>query len=119
MIPTVTTVVPVESWICRYVKDSLTLRDIGKLYVQGVLLPQFVGTASQIADRIDEGSTAVRLMDTSCPHLRPGTFVDFVAYVVSELQRRGLFRTDYTRSTLRDHLGLAYVDAEAAPPVRA
>ena len=36
----------------------------------------------------------------------PGTFVDFVEYVVPELQRRGLFRTDYTGSTLREHYGL-------------
>jgi len=28
---------------------------------------------------------------------------------VPELQRRGLFRHDYTGSTLRDHLGLARV----------
>ncbi|MBV7707561.1 LLM class flavin-dependent oxidoreductase [Nocardia nova] len=36
----------------------------------------------------------------------PGTFNDFVDLVVPELQRRGLFRTDYTGTTLRDHLGL-------------
>ena len=31
---------------------------------------------------------------------------DFVEQVVPELQRRGLFRTDYAGPTLRDHLGL-------------
>lgn len=36
----------------------------------------------------------------------PGTFNDFVDYVVPELQRRGLFRRDYEGSTLREHLGL-------------
>jgi hypothetical protein len=30
-----------------------------------------------------------------------------VNLVVPELQRRGLFRTEYTGTTLRDHLGLA------------
>jgi hypothetical protein len=32
---------------------------------------------------------------------------EFVDLVVPELQRRGLFRTEYTGTTLRDHLGLA------------
>jgi hypothetical protein len=32
---------------------------------------------------------------------------EFVRLVVPELQRRGLFRKEYTGRTLRDHLGLA------------
>jgi N-acetyl-S-(2-succino)cysteine monooxygenase len=36
----------------------------------------------------------------------PGAFDDFVDQVVPILQHRGLFRTDYTGRTLRDHLGL-------------
>ena len=43
----------------------------------------------------------------------PGTFNDFVDYVVPELQRRGLFRTEYTGDTLREHLGLDTASAEA------
>jgi hypothetical protein len=31
---------------------------------------------------------------------------DFVAGVIPELQRRGLFRRDYEGATLREHLGL-------------
>ena len=37
----------------------------------------------------------------------PAGLDDFVNGVVPELQRRGLFRTDYEGPTLRDHLGLA------------
>jgi len=37
----------------------------------------------------------------------PDGLQDFVTLVVPELQRRGLFRTDYAGATLRDHLGLA------------
>jgi len=37
----------------------------------------------------------------------PDGLSDFVTMVVPELQRRGLFRTEYTGATLRDHLGLA------------
>jgi len=36
----------------------------------------------------------------------PGDLEDFVELVVPELQRRGLFRTAYTGSTLRENLGL-------------
>ena len=43
----------------------------------------------------------------------PGTFNDFVDSVVPELQRRRLFRTEYTGNTLRDHLGLDPVRFEA------
>ena len=40
------------------------------------------------------------------PTLFPGDLDDFVALVVPELQRRGIFRTEYAGDTLRDHLGL-------------
>ncbi|RRQ29126.1 LLM class flavin-dependent oxidoreductase [Rhodococcus sp. Eu-32] len=102
-------------------KDSLTLRDIGKLYAQGVLLPQFVGTASQIADQIEEGFNGGEADGYILSAAQaPGTFDDFVDLVVPELQRRGLFRTDYTGTTLRDHLGLADASLEVrSAPVRA
>jgi alkanesulfonate monooxygenase SsuD/methylene tetrahydromethanopterin reductase-like flavin-dependent oxidoreductase (luciferase family) len=98
------------------VKDNLTLRDIGKLYAQGVLLPQFVGTASQIADQIEEGFLGGEADGYILSAAQaPGTFDDFVDLVVPELQRRGLFRTDYTGSTLRDHLGLGGASLTPAP----
>jgi hypothetical protein len=43
------------------------------------------------------------------PAYFPGAFNDFVDKVVPELQRRGLFRKDYTGPTLRDHLGIGPV----------
>jgi hypothetical protein len=36
----------------------------------------------------------------------PGGLSEIAALVVPELQRRGLFRTEYAGRTLRDHLGL-------------
>ena len=39
------------------------------------------------------------------PYL-PGGLDDFVDKVVPELQRRGLFRTEYEGTTLRENLGL-------------
>ena len=68
----------------------------------------FVGTPESIADEmeqwlVEEGSDGFNVM---FPWL-PGGLDDFVDRVVPELQRRGLFRTDYEGTTLRDHLGLA------------
>ena len=37
----------------------------------------------------------------------PGGLDDFIALVLPELRRRGLFRTEYEGGTLREHLGLA------------
>ena len=42
----------------------------------------------------------------------PGPFVTFSETVIPELQRRGLFRTEYEGATLRENLGLR------APPSR-
>jgi len=41
------------------------------------------------------------------PPFVPGSVEAFTELVVPELQRRGLYRTDYSGSTFRDHLGLA------------
>ena len=66
-----------------------------------------VGSPKTIADRMEEwfcaGATdgfMVRI-----PYLPVG-LENFVKLVVPELQKRGLFRKDYSGSTLRDHLGL-------------
>jgi hypothetical protein len=40
------------------------------------------------------------------PPVLPASLDDFVELVVPELQRRGLFRTEYEGRTLRSHLGL-------------
>ena len=68
----------------------------------------FVGTPETIADEMQtwlhtEASDGFNVM---FPFL-PAGLDDFVSGVVPELQRRGLFRTEYEGPTLRDHLGLA------------
>jgi N-acetyl-S-(2-succino)cysteine monooxygenase len=40
------------------------------------------------------------------PPYLPGGLDDFVDLVIPELQQRGLFRTEYEGSTLRENLGL-------------
>ena len=48
---------------------------------------------------------------TVMPPYIPGALDDFCKLVIPELQRRGLFRTEYTTTTLRDHFGLDPVPA--------
>ena len=47
----------------------------------------------------------------------PAGLEEFVEYVVPVLQRRGLFRTEYTGTTLRDHYGLPRPGNQFAPDV--
>ena len=85
-----------------------TLRDFLHFSGRGTLreLPLFVGSASQVADGLAEwfegaGCDGFVLAAT---HM-PGSYEDFVRWVVPELQRRGLFRREYPGTTLRDTLG--------------
>lgn len=66
-----------------------------------------VGTPEQIADEIEAWfeSYAADGFVLQGPGL-PGQFEDFVEQVVPLLRKRGLFRHEYTGTTLRDHLGL-------------
>lgn len=66
-----------------------------------------LGTPEQIADQLEDwfvngGADGFNIM----PPYLPGGLDDFVDLVVPELQRRGLFRTEYEGSTLRENLGL-------------
>ncbi|PRY70419.1 FMN-dependent oxidoreductase (nitrilotriacetate monooxygenase family) [Glaciihabitans tibetensis] len=64
-----------------------------------------LGTGEEIADAIEGW---VRETGIDGFNLRqfvtPGTLEDFVEYVVPELQKRGLYRTEYAHSTLRENL---------------
>ncbi|MGH8445960.1 MAG: LLM class flavin-dependent oxidoreductase [Solimonas sp.] len=68
---------------------------------------QVVGSAKHVADHIEQWFTE-RGADgfNIVPPLLPGGFEDFVELVVPELQRRGLFRREYSGDTYREHLGL-------------
>jgi FMN-dependent oxidoreductase (nitrilotriacetate monooxygenase family) len=88
-------------------REKLSMLELGRrvLGARGHL--QFVGTPVQLADLIEHwfeqyGCDGFNIM---APVL-PGGLDDFVDQVVPILQQRGLFREDYTGSTLREHLGL-------------
>ncbi|NIY64494.1 NtaA/DmoA family FMN-dependent monooxygenase [Streptomyces malaysiensis] len=69
----------------------------------------FIGTPEAVAGEMAE-FVAADAADgfILVPHLPPGGLDDFVDRVVPLLQERGVFRTAYTGSTLRDHLGLPH-----------
>jgi alkanesulfonate monooxygenase SsuD/methylene tetrahydromethanopterin reductase-like flavin-dependent oxidoreductase (luciferase family) len=87
--------------------DTVTLRDLAGHRATLLQGPRFVGTGEQVADQMADWfeSGACDGFVLAATHL-PGAFEDVVRMVVPELQRRGLFRTEYESSTLRGHLGL-------------
>ena len=50
------------------------------------------------------------------PHITPGGLDEFADTVVPLLQERGVFRTEYAGTTLRDHLGLRRTATGPARP---
>lgn len=90
---------------------------IRELVIEVTGRSQFVGTAAQVADDLDryvqeDASDGFILV----PHLTPSGLDDVFDQVVPLLQERGSFRTEYTGTTLRDHLGL---DAPRQAPASA
>ncbi|WP_431284978.1 LLM class flavin-dependent oxidoreductase [Humitalea sp. 24SJ18S-53] len=89
-------------------REAMTWRDLHNL--TGAARGHWVlaGTPVQIADTLEawfRGGAADGF--NILPPYFPGGFDDFVDQVVPILQARGLFRRDYSGTTLRDHLGLA------------
>lgn len=92
-------------WRALAEEKNLSIRD---LVIEVTGRQTFVGTPQSVARQIDEHVQA----DAAdgfilVPHLTPGGLDDFADRVVPLLQERGVFRTDYTGATLRDHLELS------------
>jgi FMN-dependent oxidoreductase (nitrilotriacetate monooxygenase family) len=110
-------------YIVGLIRQGLTLRQLYLRYERGN--KTFRGTPRQCADHLEEWFTAGAsdgfMMTFS---LMPTGLERFVADVVPELQRRGIFRERYTGRTLRENMGLArpanrHVAAAPAPMVAA
>jgi alkanesulfonate monooxygenase SsuD/methylene tetrahydromethanopterin reductase-like flavin-dependent oxidoreductase (luciferase family) len=91
-------------WRARAEAENLTIRQL--------VLAQdrergFVGSASTVADQVVRWvrSGASDGFNIS-PWIVPGGLDEVVDLLVPELQERGAYRTAYTGTTLRDHLGL-------------
>ncbi|PHN75714.1 LLM class flavin-dependent oxidoreductase [Pseudomonas syringae] len=88
-------------------QENLTLAQLGRRIAGGRGHYSLIGTPEQIADELqrwfEQGSADG--FNVLVPHL-PGGLEDVAQLLVPELQRRGLFRTEYEGTTLRENLGL-------------
>jgi FMN-dependent oxidoreductase (nitrilotriacetate monooxygenase family) len=89
-------------------REKMTLRDLYNITAAARGHWVITGTPKRIADTLEEWFTE-GLADgfVLMPAWFPGAFDEFNDQVIPELQRRGLFRKEYTGPTLRHHLGLA------------
>jgi FMN-dependent oxidoreductase (nitrilotriacetate monooxygenase family) len=95
-----------DGWREKAEAEKLSIRE---LIIEVTARQQFVGTPAAVAEQIDtyvqaDAADGFILV----PHLTPAGLDEFVDRVVPELQERGSFRTEYTGSTLREHLGLPH-----------
>jgi FMN-dependent oxidoreductase (nitrilotriacetate monooxygenase family) len=88
-------------------KTNPTPREFMKFSGRGLLHRPWVGSAKDVADTMEEWFTtgACDGFVIAATHV-PGSYEDFVKFVVPELQRRGIYHKDYAGATLRENLGL-------------
>jgi FMN-dependent oxidoreductase (nitrilotriacetate monooxygenase family) len=88
-------------------KANPTVRDFIRISGRGRVHNPIVGGPKEVADKLEQwfAAPACDGFVVSATHV-PGAYEDFVHFVVPELQRRGLFREDFTGATLRDNLAL-------------
>jgi len=92
--------------IAGLIREGLTLRQVAMRYNRSKAT--FCGSPAQVADVMQEWVEAGACdgFMVTFP-VMPTCLQDFVDKVVPELQRRGMFREEYSGPTLRDHLGLS------------
>ena len=86
-------------------RDKLSIRD---LIIKVTARQEFVGTPQTIADEINTYVQADAADGfVFAPHLTPGGFDEFVEKVIPILQDKGVYREEYSTSTLKGNLGLS------------
>jgi len=88
-------------------RENLTIRQLGAWSAGARGKNVTYGSPTQVADYMQEWYEA-KACDgfTVMPAYIPGALDDFCEMAIPELQKRGLFRTEYEGNTLREHLGL-------------
>lgn len=89
-------------------RENLTIRQLYQRISGASGHRSLWGTPAQIADEFEEwvSEGAADGFNILPPYL-PDSMTEFVDLVIPELQRRGIFRTEYEGSSLRDRLGLS------------
>lgn len=88
-------------------REKLSIRQLARHFAMANGHQVFVGTPRAMADMMEEWlrEGAVDGFMLLQPYF-PTPLANFVQLVVPELQRRGIFRTEYEGHTLRENLGL-------------
>jgi alkanesulfonate monooxygenase len=111
-----------ENWTGLAKRENLTIRQLIERTIGARGKSVVVGTPVQIADHMQTWfeNGAADGFNVMPPYL-PGALNDFVDLVIPELQSRGIFRTGYEGTTLRENLGLARPERtpDPAPSERA
>lgn len=82
-----------------------TVEDIKEFVGIGGMSAYTVGSAEQVADTLEQWVEEAGVDGFNIAYaITPGTFEDFIELVVPILRERGLVRTEYEGSTLRDSL---------------
>jgi FMN-dependent oxidoreductase (nitrilotriacetate monooxygenase family) len=82
-----------------------TLREIVETMGIGALHPTIVGSAERVADELETLADEADLDGYNIAHaVSPGSFQDFITYVVPELRGRGRVGDTYRPGTLREKL---------------
>jgi len=89
-------------------KNNFTIRQLYQWVAGARGHWTIIGTPVQIVDQLqlwfeNEAADGFNIL----PPILPSSLNDFVDLVIPELQRRGLYRTEYEGKTLRENLGLA------------
>lgn len=100
--------------------EGLTVRELAFAHQASVFGHFLVfGSAREVADTLQEWFENEAADGYNiCPPYLPDALDAFLGDVVPELQRRGIFRANYTGATFREHLGLSRPDNQFrhAPP---
>ncbi len=96
-----------ESIVAMARRENLTIRQLGARCAGARGKNAIHGGPKKVADYMEEWFVA-GACDGFCvmPPYMPGQHDDFCRLVVPELQKRGIFRTEYEGATLRENLGL-------------
>ncbi|MCS7477515.1 LLM class flavin-dependent oxidoreductase [Umezawaea endophytica] len=88
-------------------RERLTVRELIGRLGGGRGHQTFTGTPEQVADTVERWFTAGAADGFNImPAVLPSGLEVFVEHVIPVLRARGLFRAEYTGTTLRDHYGL-------------
>jgi FMN-dependent oxidoreductase (nitrilotriacetate monooxygenase family) len=96
-----------QQMIVEMGSGGMTIRQIGRVLAMSQGHRVAYGTPAQLADDMQEWleADACDGFNLMFAHY-PKPLEEFVTLVVPELQRRGIFRTEYEGTTLRAHLGV-------------